>query len=94
MSGTQRSYDSVEMARRGRLGALTTHSLHDPRETTRNARKTFLARFELEVDPDGELPEAERIRRAEYARKAYFSRLARRGAEVRRSRGNGGSDAS
>lgn len=60
---------------RGRIGALTLHATHDPKETTAKARETFLARFEREVDPDGVLPEDERRRRAEYARRAYFARL-------------------
>ena len=36
------------------------------------------------VDPEGVLPEAERIRRAEHARKAYFTRLALKSAQARR----------
>jgi hypothetical protein len=37
-----------------------------------------------EVDPDRELPEAERFRRAEHAKKAYFTRLALKSAQARR----------
>ena len=44
----------------------------------------FLARFELQVDPDRTLPESERLRRAEAARKAYFHRLAAKSAAARR----------
>jgi hypothetical protein len=36
------------------------------------------------VDPDRELPERERLRRAESALNAYFTRLAPRSAQVRR----------
>jgi hypothetical protein len=43
---------------------------------TRPAADAFTARFEREVDPDGELEPAERLRRAESAKKAYFQRLA------------------
>lgn len=78
--------DTAEMAMRGRLGAYATLSRHDPKETTRNGRATFLARFEREVDPEGVLPVAERQRRAEYAKKAYFSRLAMKSAEARRKK--------
>jgi hypothetical protein len=46
----------------------------------------MLERFEREVDPDGTLPPAERAKRAEYARKAYFQRLALKSAQVRRRR--------
>jgi hypothetical protein len=43
-----------------------------------------MARFELMVDPAGELSPQERARRAEHARKAYFTALALKSAEVRR----------
>src|SRR3954467_7644157 len=72
-----------DMIRRGRIGAFVTHSRHDPRETTAKARAAFLARFEREVDPEGSLPEAERRRRAEHARKAHFARLALKSARTR-----------
>ena len=75
------------MALRGRIGAYATHAAHDPRETTANARAAFLQRFERDVDPEGVLPEDERRRRAAYARKAYFARLALRSARARRDHG-------
>ncbi len=65
-----------EAALRGRIGAHVLHSRHDPRETTRAARSAFLAKFEAQVDPEGLLPETERQRRAEHARRAHFARLA------------------
>lgn len=54
---------------------------------TANARKAALDRFEKQVDPDGILPPAERAKRAEHARKAYFIRLALKSAQARRRRG-------
>ena len=72
---------------RSRLGAYVLHSKHDSRELTAPARKAFLARFEVEVDPNRELPEAERQRRADCAKRAYFVRLAMKSA---RKRGQGG----
>jgi hypothetical protein len=72
------------MALRGRIGAHELHARHDPRETTANARATFLASFEAKVDPGGSLPPAERARRAEHARKAHFARLALASARARR----------
>ena len=51
---------------------------------TAPARKAAADRFEREVDPDGSLDPAERARRAEHARKAYFIRLAMKSAEARR----------
>ena len=46
------------------------HSMHDPRDTTREARVAFLAKFDREVDPDERLPEPERRRRVAAARAA------------------------
>jgi hypothetical protein len=71
---------------RGRIGAYSLHATHDPKETTKPARAAFMARFDLEVDPDGILPEVERARRAEMARKAYFAKLALASAKARRQR--------
>jgi len=68
---------------RARLGAFALHAQHDPRETTAAGRTAFLARFLDEVDPDRTLPEAERLRRAECARKAHMARLALASARVR-----------
>ncbi|HEY3685104.1 MAG TPA: hypothetical protein VGL93_18875 [Streptosporangiaceae bacterium] len=51
---------------------------------TRPARDAFLARFERQVDPDGELPEHERRQRAEHAKRAYMLGLAKRSASARR----------
>jgi hypothetical protein len=72
-----------EAALRGRIGAYALHARRDPRETTRNARVAFLARFLDEVDPDRLLPEPDRLRRADAARKAYFARLALKSARTR-----------
>ena len=60
------------------------HARHDARETTANGRAAFLARFEREIDPDGRLHPEERRRRAEQARRAYFTRLALASAKARR----------
>jgi hypothetical protein len=77
-----------DRALRARIAA---HSLHagvaDPSAHTAPARKAFLDRFEREVDPDGVLPPAERARRADHARKAYFTRLALKSAQARRKGG-------
>lgn len=69
-------FDSAEMARRGRIGGLQALASHDAREFTQAARSAFLRRFEAQVDPDGVLDLAERQRRAEYAKRAHFARLA------------------
>jgi hypothetical protein len=70
----------------GRIGAYLMHSRNDTRSTTAAGRAAFLARFEEQVDPDRQLPEDERARRAIAVRKAYFSRLALQSAEARRRR--------
>ncbi len=80
------TFDSEEMARRGRIGAYVRLSRHDARDLTAPGRAAFMARFEAEVDPDGVLPEEERRRRAEFARKAHFSRLAYLSAQARRTK--------
>jgi hypothetical protein len=55
----------------------------DPAARTAPARKAFLDRFDREY---AHLPEADRVRRAAHARKAYFTTLAAKSAEVRRAR--------
>lgn len=51
---------------------------------TAKARAALMAKFETDVDPEGTLPPAERSRRAEHLRKAYFARLALKSARSRR----------
>jgi hypothetical protein len=69
----------------GRLGAHKSWAnTENPTARTAPGRRAFLERFEREVDPDGVLPAAERARRAEHARKAYFTALALRSAKARR----------
>jgi hypothetical protein len=83
----------AERSLRARLAAHTMHARHDARETTTAARAAFLARFEAEVDPDGLLSPEERRRRAEQARRAYFTRLALASAKARRGKRSGGAAA-
>lgn len=64
----------------------------DPTARTATARQAFLERFEREVDPDGALEPAERARRAEHLRKAYFKGLALKSARARRQRAQGGGE--
>lgn len=77
-------------SRAGRLGALVQHSRHDPLMTTAAARAAAEARFEREVDPEGVLPADERARRAQFAKRAYFTRLAMASAASRRASIKGG----
>lgn len=50
---------------------------------TQPAKKGFLARFELEVDPNGELSDEERTARARLAMKAHMSALALKSSRKR-----------
>jgi len=66
---------------RGRIGAHKLHATHDPLEITAVARATFWRSFLDQVDP--ELPEPERLRRAEHLRKAHYAQLALASARKR-----------
>ena len=79
----------TERSLAGRIGAYSLHAQRDPRETTKAARRAFLGKFIHEVDPEGVLPEAERLRRAACARQVHFSRMALKSAKARRQRKNG-----
>lgn len=78
-----KSLSPEQRSLRARMAAHAMHSQHDTRQTSANGRATFMRRFEDEVDPNRELPEAERQRRAEQARKAYFQRLAFQSSRAR-----------
>lgn len=74
-----------QRALRARIAAHTSWAnTADPAARTEPARLAFDSRFEREVDPEGLLSLAERARRAESARKAYFLRLASKSAAARR----------
>lgn len=72
-----------QRSQRARLGAYSQQANYDTRETTRNARAAFNQRFIDQVDPNRELSERERTRRALAARRAYFAALALRSAIAR-----------
>jgi hypothetical protein len=79
---------SPEMrALRAQLAAHTKWAkTPDASAATAPARKAFLARFDDEVDPDRVLPEAERARMAESARRAFYQSLAYKSAKAKRAR--------
>lgn len=85
-SRTAKNLTPEERTLRARLGAYRLHALYDPKETTKKARAAFAARFDRQVDPDGVLSPVERARRADAARRAYFTELQLRSSQVRRSR--------
>lgn len=70
---------------RARIGAFSLHAQGGT--NTSPARAAFMAKFELEVDPEGFLPEAERQKRAKAAKSAYFERLALKSAQTRSKKG-------
>ena len=79
MNGTPEQQHRLAVLR-GRIGAYGLQAMYDSRELTRSARQAFDARFEREVDPNHELADAERLRRAAAARRAYFAQLAYKSA--------------
>jgi hypothetical protein len=75
-----------ERVLRARAAAHAKHARHDAKAAMDKARAAFLAAFERQADPKGELPAAERERRAQQLRSAYFARLALASAKARRAR--------
>lgn len=78
---------SPEASLIARLGAYAMHAKNDAQQTTAKGRAEFLSRFEREVieaDPSIVGNAAEIARRTEYARKAYFTKLALKSAMARR----------
>ncbi len=79
-----------DTAHRSLIARLAAHqswaNTSDPAARTAPARAAARDRFEREVDPEGVLPPVERARRAEHARKAYFTRLALKSAQARRKK--------
>jgi hypothetical protein len=69
---------------RARIAAHAMHAKHPIEETSSAGREAFLARFEREVDPLGQLNPADRARRAQHALQAHMSRLALAASKARR----------
>ena len=82
----QPTLSPAERSLRARLAAHAMHAQRDARVTTAKARAAFLGRFGREADPEGVLPPAERQRRAQQLRSAYFAELALAAAKSRRVR--------
>lgn len=66
---------------RARLAASAQHA--QGKTNTAPAREAFERRFLDEVDPDRELPEKERNRRAKHAMNAHMARLALKASRAR-----------
>lgn len=69
-----------------RLAHLSWAKTPDRAARTAPARAGLMAKFEREADPDGTLDPAERTKRAEHLRKAFYLDMSRRAAEARRVR--------
>lgn len=67
---------AAERSARSRLGAHKRWATSDRFAGVAPARAGFMAKFEREVDPDGELDAQERAVRADHAMRAYMQRLA------------------
>ena len=75
------------------IAANSRWSKEDPTEQGRIMRAGLERRFLDEVDPNRELPEAERLGRVECAKRVYYQRLALASAKARKARkatGDGG----
>lgn len=71
---------------RARLAAQVRWAYEDPRAGTEKARAALWERYLDQVDPDRSLPEDERARRAESARRADMTRLALAASRARSRR--------
>lgn len=77
----------AERVLRSRIGAYKRWSQEaDPRAATAPARSAFLERFVNEVDPEGRLPEPERLRRGEQLMRSYMAGLSFKSARARSKR--------
>jgi hypothetical protein len=85
-ASTSKTLTPEQRSLRARCGAFAQHAQHDPKETTVAARVAFEQKFLDQVDPERQLPEAERLRRAEAAKSAHFARLAYLSSRARQGR--------
>jgi hypothetical protein len=82
--------DSEISLRTRRAAHLSWANTDDRRARTAPARKAFEDSFSRKADPDGVLSVAERERRAEHLRKAFYAELSRNSAQARRIKKSGG----
>ena len=88
---TKAQASTTARSARNRRAALILHAHHDTKAFTLPARTAFLERFLHEVDAraDGPITAAERVRRAERLKRAYFIELSAKAAAARSRRANG-----
>ena len=88
--GHSKTLTPTDRSTRAPLAANTSWAnIADRSALTQPARDAFFAKLCAHVDPDGVLAEDERIRRAEYLRKAHMARV-RLAASRSRRRSTGG----
>lgn len=75
---------------RARIAAHARWSKEDPAPTIARAQAGLMDKFRRQVDPNNELPAAERERRAESARRAHMQRLALASSKARAGRKSAG----
>ena len=72
---------------RAQIAAHTSWAnTEDRTERTEPGRQAMRKKFEDQVDPDRKLPPAERAKRVENARKAFYQQLALKSAKARAAR--------
>lgn len=83
-------FESMTPAQRSLRGRVAVHTswanTGDRRARTSKGTAAFLARFERQVDPDGVLDPIERAKRAESAKKAYFTALSLKASQAARAK--------
>lgn len=80
---------SIDMATRGRIGALVTNGRYSGEAITSKARKTFIESFAEQARSDAaargeEINDDEAVRRGEFLRRAHYARMAARSVASRR----------
>lgn len=84
---------NLTASERRQRSALASHEswARTPDRTARSqpGRDALMRKFEDEVDPERTLTPAERAKRVESARKAFYTRLAFESAKARRRRATG-----
>lgn len=80
------SLTPTERSLRARKAAHSRWMNTSSAKASEDARRRILDRFEDKVDPDRTLDPAERAKRADHARRAYFAGLALKSAQARRER--------
>jgi hypothetical protein len=89
----QSKLTAAQRTLRARIAASARWAGEDPAANAARGQAGLIDRFRREVDPDGSLPEAERERRAQYAYRAHFQRLALASSKARGARKAGAGNA-